>query len=199
MSLIQTRIQRAAPATAGGLLVEDATDIVAQRRGTNSQVFRIYDTFTDASNYARLSLSAVPSTYTITPQAAGTGSLRNLDLGAVGVTTTVRGTFASIGAASFSTTLNMVGGEVIRWSAGTAFFETTGVNTFNFRPNSSLQLTISTTGITVAGAIEIDGALNHDGTTVGFYGTTPITQQTGVAVSAAGVHAACVALGLFTA
>ncbi len=36
-------------------------------------------------------------------------------------------------------------------------------------------------------------------TTTGFYGTTPIAQQTGVAVSAAGIHAACVALGLFTA
>lgn len=47
--------------------------------------------------------------------------------------------------------------------------------------------------------IEIDGALNHDGSTVGFYGTTPIVQQTGVAVSAAGVHAALVNLGLITA
>ena len=34
---------------------------------------------------------------------------------------------------------------------------------------------------------------------VGFYTTTPIVQQTGVAVSAAAIHAACVALGLFTA
>ena len=47
--------------------------------------------------------------------------------------------------------------------------------------------------------IEINGALNHDGTTVGFYSTTPITQQTGVAVTAAGIHAALVALGLITA
>lgn len=34
---------------------------------------------------------------------------------------------------------------------------------------------------------------------VGFYGTTPVSQQTGVAVSAAGIHAALVALGLITA
>mgnify|MGYP000196977545 CR=1 FL=1 len=45
----------------------------------------------------------------------------------------------------------------------------------------------------------LGGALDHDGTTVGFYGTAPITQQTGVAVTAAGIHTACVALGLFTA
>jgi hypothetical protein len=42
------------------------------------------------------------------------------------------------------------------------------------------------------------GPLNHDGTTVGFYGTTPVTKQTAVPVSAAGVHAALVALGLIT-
>lgn len=47
--------------------------------------------------------------------------------------------------------------------------------------------------------IEIDGALNHDGSTVGFYGTSPISQQTGVAVTAEGIHAALVALGLITA
>lgn len=35
--------------------------------------------------------------------------------------------------------------------------------------------------------------------TVGFYGTTGVAQQTGVAVSAAGIHAALVALGLITA
>lgn len=34
---------------------------------------------------------------------------------------------------------------------------------------------------------------------VGFYGTTPIVKQTGVAVSAAGIHAALVALGLIGA
>lgn len=34
---------------------------------------------------------------------------------------------------------------------------------------------------------------------IGCYTTTPIVQQTGVAVDAAGIHAACVALGLFTA
>ncbi len=35
--------------------------------------------------------------------------------------------------------------------------------------------------------------------TLGFYGITGVALQTGVAVSAAGVHAALVALGLITA
>jgi len=34
---------------------------------------------------------------------------------------------------------------------------------------------------------------------IGFYGATPVAQQTGVAVSAAGIHAALVSLGLITA
>lgn len=34
---------------------------------------------------------------------------------------------------------------------------------------------------------------------VGFYGTAPVAKQTGVAVSAAGIHAALVALGLIAA
>jgi hypothetical protein len=50
-----------------------------------------------------------------------------------------------------------------------------------------------------AGATRLDGDLEHLGTNLGFHGTTPIAQQTGVAVSAAGIHAACVAIGLFTA
>jgi len=54
----------------------------------------------------------------------------------------------------------------------------------------------------VDGNAEIDGALNHDGTTVGFYGTAPTTKP---AVTGAKVHAvetsilaALVALGLVT-
>lgn len=35
--------------------------------------------------------------------------------------------------------------------------------------------------------------------TLGFYGATGVAKQTGVAVSAAGVHAALVALGLISA
>ena len=47
--------------------------------------------------------------------------------------------------------------------------------------------------------IEIDGILNHDGTTVGFYDAAPVAKQTGVAVNAAAIHAALVNLGLIGA
>jgi hypothetical protein len=47
--------------------------------------------------------------------------------------------------------------------------------------------------------LRVDGALDHDGSTVGFFGTTPAARPTGVAVTAEGIHAALVSLGLITA
>ena len=42
---------------------------------------------------------------------------------------------------------------------------------------STVLFALTNAGIlTIASEAEIDGALNHDGTTVGFYGTTPVTQ-----------------------
>lgn len=49
------------------------------------------------------------------------------------------------------------------------------------------------------GGYTVKGPLDHDGNQVGFYGTAPVNKQTGVAVTAAGVHAALVALGLISA
>jgi hypothetical protein len=34
-----------------------------------------------------------------------------------------------------------------------------------------------TTSFVVAGELEVDGTLNHDGSTVGFYGVTPVARQ----------------------
>lgn len=52
-------------------------------------------------------------------------------------------------------------------------------------------------GIPVSRRVAGDNLTN--GTAIGFYGTTPIAQQTGVAVTAAAIHAALVNLGLITA
>lgn len=45
---------------------------------------------------------------------------------------------------------------------------------------------------------QINGDWQFNGN-IGFYGSTPISQQTGVAVSASAIHAALVNLGLITA
>lgn len=58
------------------------------------------------------------------------------------------------------------------------------------------------TGTTTVANLSVTGnaAIGNAGAdTVGFYGHAPTAQQTGVAVSAAGIHAALVALGLITA
>ncbi len=56
-----------------------------------------------------------------------------------------------------------------------------------------------TGGVITATTLRATGNLFANATSLGFYGTTGIIQQTGVSITAAGIHAACVALGLFTA
>jgi len=58
-------------------LWRDEPNTLAQRFGTNQQAFRIYNTYTDASNYERLSLSATRIDY----EFAGTGVKRDLEVG----------------------------------------------------------------------------------------------------------------------
>lgn len=61
-------------------LYRDAAGVFGVRNSTNAQALRIYETFTDASNYARLSFITTAGAYTITPEAAGTGTLRTLNI-----------------------------------------------------------------------------------------------------------------------
>lgn len=63
-------------------LNRDAADTLALRRSTNAQTFRVYNTYTDASNYERLNISATATVCSIVAAAAGTGTARPLDFGA---------------------------------------------------------------------------------------------------------------------
>jgi hypothetical protein len=65
-------------------LVRDAADTLAQRRSTNAQTFRVYNTFTDASNYERLGLGWSGSTLQILTERAGTGTSRDVQIGTQG-------------------------------------------------------------------------------------------------------------------
>ncbi len=61
-------------------LYRDAAATLAQRNGTTQQIFRLYNTYTDASNYERLTLTGVAGTsVNITAETLGTGG-DNLDL-----------------------------------------------------------------------------------------------------------------------
>jgi hypothetical protein len=61
-------------------LTRDAANTLAQRRTTNAQTFRLYNTFTDASNYERLGISWGSNIVSIKPEAAGTGTVRVLHI-----------------------------------------------------------------------------------------------------------------------
>lgn len=59
---------------------------------------------------------------------------------------------------------------------------------------------IADVGVLIAGGVNVLEFGEAGGVPlIGFYSTAAIAQQAGVAVTAAGIHAACVALGLFTA
>ena len=51
-------------------------DTLEQRRTTNAQTFRLYNTFTDASNYERASVGWASNRFSMIVEAAGTGTAR---------------------------------------------------------------------------------------------------------------------------
>lgn len=62
-------------------LFRDAANVLAQRNGVNAQALRIYNTFTDASNYERVGMYWSGNKFFIeSGQAAGTGTARDLGL-----------------------------------------------------------------------------------------------------------------------
>lgn len=66
-------------ATASDLVVtRDAANTLAQRNGTNAQTFRVYNTYTDASNYERGFARWNSNVYEIGTEAAGSGTNRDL-------------------------------------------------------------------------------------------------------------------------
>lgn len=67
------------------VLLRDAANTLAQRNSTAAQTSRLYETYTDASNYSRLSISA-PSGGPITfaSEASGTGTGRGFQFTGVG-------------------------------------------------------------------------------------------------------------------
>lgn len=62
----------------------DAANILAQRNGTTAQAVRTYNTFTDASNYERLSANWSSNVVSIVAEQAGTGTAREMQIGTTG-------------------------------------------------------------------------------------------------------------------
>ena len=83
------------PAPVDLQLHRDSADTLAQRRSTNAQTFRIYNTFTDSSNYERGKLEWASNVLRIGTEKAGTGSARALELQVDGTTRLTIGTDGS--------------------------------------------------------------------------------------------------------
>ena len=64
-------------------LIRDAANVLAQRNGVNDQGFRVYNTFTDASNFERLITEWISNVIYIVTQKGGTGVARNMYLGSI--------------------------------------------------------------------------------------------------------------------
>lgn len=84
-------------ASAGGdtTIARDAANTLAQRNGVNAQTFRVYNTFTDASNYERGKIAWAANVLQVGTEKAGTGTARALELQTDGTT---RLTIAASGA-----------------------------------------------------------------------------------------------------
>ena len=63
-------------------LFRDAANTLALRNSTNAQTFRVYNTYTDASNYERLAVEWTGNTAYIRTQNTGTGASRSIILSA---------------------------------------------------------------------------------------------------------------------
>lgn len=60
-------------------VIGEAADVMAQRRGTNGQTFRLYGTFSDTSNYRRINLSmSTAGVAVLRPEGLGSGASGNV-------------------------------------------------------------------------------------------------------------------------
>jgi hypothetical protein len=66
--------------SADTILARDAANTLAQRNGTNAQAFRVYNTYTDASNYERQEITFQSNVVRWFSTSAGTGTLRNMEI-----------------------------------------------------------------------------------------------------------------------
>jgi hypothetical protein len=95
--------------SADTVLRRDAANTLAQRNSTNAQAFRVYNTFTDASNYERGKFEWASNVLRIGTEKAGTGTARALELQTDGTTWLTIGTN---GVATFAST-TLINGDTL--------------------------------------------------------------------------------------
>jgi len=101
-------------------LYRDAAYTLAQRNGVNAQGFRVYNTFTDASNYERATVDFTTSAnvLTIGSAKAGTGSSRAVNFIVGGVTALTLGTAGDVQLPKTITAAGTTGAQTINTASG---------------------------------------------------------------------------------
>lgn len=105
----------AAGATLDVLLRRDAANTLALRNDTSAQTFRVYNTFTDASNYERGFLRWSSNVFEVGPEAAGTGTARPMRITAATLKLPNLPTYADNAAALAG---SLVAGDVYKTATG---------------------------------------------------------------------------------
>lgn len=103
------------------ILARDDAGVMAQRNSTNPQTFRLYNTFTDASNYERGFMRWSSNVLQIGTEAAGTGTLRGLNIGTA--TSSLLGFYGVTPVDQPATVADPAGGGTIDTEARTAIGE----------------------------------------------------------------------------
>lgn len=143
------------------------------------------------------------STTALTVAAAGTDYALQVDTDTASAATGIKITSAAAAGGVAVAVISSGNNEALTINA-----KGSGTVTINGTATGGITLARATTASVSVATPALDGvAPTGAGLTIGagatsklgFYGHAVVAQQTGVSVDAAGIHAACVALGLFTA
>ena len=98
----------------------DAADTLAQRRDTNPQTFRVYNTWSSSgTNFERTRLSWVSNVFLFGTEKAGTGAARPMELQTDGTTALTLTTAQKAEFAQTIKTAAPAGGTAAEWKLGT--------------------------------------------------------------------------------
>jgi hypothetical protein len=137
----------------------DTSNTVEQRNGANAQTLRIYNTYTDASNYERAALSWIANEFNILAQQSGTGVSRNLVVGTAG------SSYLAFVTNSVSKWAILATGELRPWNDNQYDLGSTSV-----RPRNVLAAGAVSTGVKAGPPVDadvtnpIDGMIRIDST-----------------------------------
>jgi hypothetical protein len=123
-----------------------SANVLEQRNGTSFQTLRVFNTYTDASNYERLSIFGGAS-WSILAQAAGTGAARIFTIG-------------TGGAANLIFQVNGTNKWAVDWSTGNFCASTDNTTDIGFNVSSNRPRTIyvGTSVVTPALTVSAPGA-----------------------------------------